>query len=124
MSNDLRIQKMLSHLSNLTGKDVFLREANEIEVTNLPNQMNSMAQLNDRFRMKEFIPTKEIFHVGRYKYEFKKATPENIDALTLIETPSNSLQLIYVCKEAKSTITFDYTYGDGIVKPSKVTLEK
>lgn len=126
MSKDSRVKEMMKVISKLTGKEVFLSEAEETDskVSDLPNQLNSMAQLNDRFKAKDFVPSKEIFHINRYKYEFKKAVPESINSMELLEKTASLLQLVYVCKEAKSTITFDFTVSDGLIKPGKATLEK
>jgi hypothetical protein len=83
-----------------------------------------MAQLSDRFRSKEFVPGKEIFHISAYKYEFKRVKPESIDSMKLLQTERGKLEVIYVCKKAKSTITFFYTTGDGLLQPSRVELQK
>jgi TusA-related sulfurtransferase len=119
-----KLKEDIERLSKLTGKHVVLSEAEEAKPTTLPNQANSMAQLNDRFKAKEFVPTKEIFHVGRFKYEFKKAKPESVDFISLTSSSREKLEVVYTCKEAKSTITFTYNIGGGLVQPSKVTLEK
>ena len=113
MSVDSKLDQNIKRLSELTGKQVVLS-----------NSFNSMAQLNDRFKAKEFIPNKEIFHISRYKYEFKRVIPESLKSIELLEARREKLEVIYVCKEAKSTITFTYNIGDGLMQPSKAELEK
>lgn len=120
MSLDLNIQKQLDRLTKLVGKQAVMNESEEL----LVNQLNSMAQLNDRFKTKEFIPNKEIFHISRYKYEFSSVNPKTLNSIELLETKREKLEVIYTCKQAKSTITFTYNIGDGLIQPSKAELEK
>lgn len=122
MSKDLKTDKLIERLEQLTGKKVVI-EGEEAAKPRL-NQFGSMTQLNDHFKAKDFVPSAEIFHVGKYKYEFKKAKPESIDSMKLIHSSSNSLEFVYVCKSAKSTISFNYSVGDGLAKPGSATLTK
>jgi len=126
-----KTQAYIKRLKQLTNKDVVLVEAEDnkdkeqkVDLSKLQNQFMSMAQLNDRFKAKDFVPGKEIFHISVYKYEFKRIKPESLDSIKLLQTERTKMEVIYVCKKEKSIITFFYTTGDGLLQPSKAILEK
>ena len=129
-------QEYIKRLEELTNKNVALIEADEpvkkdeeekeqeVKLDALQNQLGSMAKLNERFKTKEFVPSKEIFHLNRYKYEFKRAKPDSLDSVKLLSKDRGKLDVVYICRKEKSTVTFTYTTGDGLLQPSKAVLEK
>lgn len=118
----MEVEGLIERLEKLTGLKVALIEK-EVAVPD-SRKFNSMAQLTDHFRSKDFNPEKEAFAISRYKYTFKKAKPDDIDSVKLLQKGKHTLELIFSCKEAKSTITFYYSITDGILSPNKVVLVK